>query len=189
LHIDATLVEAARRGDQGAFAELVRETHRSVYGLVYRLVGSHDDAADVMQETYLRVWRGLRSFRGDAAFGTWVYRVAANAAMSHLKKRSRDPEPVDPSDIVPFERPVIEPDQPLEAEALERALQKLPQAMRTVVVMKDMYGFTLEEIAKQVGATEGAVKVRLFRARRRIAELMYGNEVVVPMKRKKKKTG
>jgi RNA polymerase sigma-70 factor, ECF subfamily len=189
LHIDATLVEAARRGDQGAFEALVRETHRSVYGLVYRLVGNHDDAADVMQETYLRVWRGLRSFRGDATFDTWVYRVAANASMSHLKKRGRDPEPVDPTDVTPIDRPVTEPQEPLEAEALERGLAKLPVAMRTVIVMKDMYGFSLEEIATHVGATEGAVKVRLFRARRRLAELMYGNDVVVPMKKRQKASG
>ena len=185
MHIDATLVEAARRGDQGAFEALVRETHRSVYGLVYRLVGNPDDAADVMQETYLRVWRGLRSFRGDATFDTWVYRVAANAALSHLKKRGRDPEPVDPADMAPLEKPVPEPEEPLDVEALERALPKLPAAMRTVIVMKDMYGFSLEEIAKQVGATEGAVKVRLFRARRRLTELMYGSHVVVPLRRKK----
>ena len=186
MHIDATLVEAARRGDQGAFSDLVRETHTSVYGLVFRLVGNHDDAADVMQEIYLRVWRGLRNFRGDAAFDTWIYRVAANTAMTHLKKRSRAPEPVDPADLEPLERAAPEPETSPDSEAVEEALKKLPEAMRTVLVMKDMYGFTLEEIAKQVGATEGAVKVRLFRARRRIAELMYGNGVVVSIKRKKK---
>jgi RNA polymerase sigma-70 factor (ECF subfamily) len=185
LHIDATLVEAARRGDPGAFEALVGETHRSVFGLVFRLVGNHDDAADVMQETYLRIWRGLRSFRGDAAFDTWVYRVAANAALSHLKKRSRTPEPIDPADLEPLERPEPAREGPLDAEALERALKKLPEAMRTVIVMKDMYGFSLAEIAKHVGATEGACKVRLFRARRRVAELIYGDDVVVPIKRKK----
>ena len=185
MPIDATLVEAARRGDQGAFEALVHETHRSVYGLVFRLVGNHDDAADVMQETYLRIWRGLRSFRGDASFDTWVYRVAANTSMSHLKKRGRMPEPVDPVDLEPLEQAAPEPEMPLDAELLEQALKKLPEAMRTVIVMKDMYGFTLEEIAKQAGATESAVKVRLFRARRRLAELMYGNDVVVSIKRKK----
>jgi len=185
LHIDATLVEAARRGDQGAFSDLVRETNRSVYGLVFRLVGNHDDAADVMQETYLRIWRGLRNFRGDAAFDTWVYRVAANTAMTHLKKRGRTPEPVDPADLEPLERPAPEAETSPDAEAVEEALKKLPETMRTVLVMKDMYGFSLEEIAKQVGATEGAVKVRLFRARRRLAELVYGSDVVVSIKRKK----
>jgi RNA polymerase sigma-70 factor (ECF subfamily) len=185
LHIDATLVEAARRGDSGAFEELVRETHRSVYGLVFRLVGNHDDAADVMQEVYVRIWRGLRNFRGDAGFTTWAYRIAANTAVSFLKKRGREAAPVDPADLEPLETPAPGPEEPAGAEALERALAQLPVPMRTVVVMKDVYGFTLQEIAKQVGATEGAVKVRLFRARRKIANLMYGSDVVVPMKRKK----
>jgi RNA polymerase sigma-70 factor (ECF subfamily) len=162
LHIDATLVEAAKRGDTEAFESLIERTHKAVYGLVFRLVGNHDDAADVMQETYLRIWRSLRSYRGDAAFETWAYRIAANTAMTHLKKRGREAEPVDPA-----------------------TLARLPAAMRTVLVMKDVYGFSLAEIAKQVGATEGAVKVRVFRARRRLAEELYGNEVIVPMRRKK----
>ena len=187
MHIDATLVEAARGGDREAFEALVTQTHRGVYGLVFRLVGNHDDAADVMQETYLRIWRGLRTFRGDAEFGTWAYRIASNAAMSFLKKRGREADPMDPADIEPLERPASPEEAPLDAEALERALQKLPAAMRAVVVMKDVYGFSLAEIAKQVGATEGAVKVRLFRARRRLAGMMYGSDVVVPLKSKRKK--
>jgi RNA polymerase sigma-70 factor (ECF subfamily) len=184
LQIDGTLVEAARRGDSEAFDALVRETHRAVYGLVYRLVGNHDDAADVMQDTYLRVWRGLRSFRGDAAFNTWVYRIASNAALSHLKRRGKEAEPMDPAAMAPLEKVVAESDA-VPAEAIEDALARLPVPYRTVIVLKDVYGFSLEEIAKQVGSTEGAVKVRLFRARRRLADELYQNEVVVPMKRKK----
>jgi len=185
LQIDGTVVEAARRGDAEAFEALVRQTHRSVYGLVYRLVGSHDDAADVMQETYLRVWRGLRSFRGDSSFETWVYRVAANAAMSHLRRRGREPEPVDPAKLVPEEATTAGPDEGPSTDGVERALATLPVAQRTAVVLKDVYGFSVEEIAKRVGATEGAVKVRLFRARRRLAEELYRSNVVVPIKRKK----
>ena len=185
MQIDATLVEAAKRGDPGAVEALIAETHKAVYGLVYRLVGNHDDAADVMQETYLRIWRSLRSYRGDAAFGTWVYRIAANAAMSFLKRRGREAEPVDPAAIAETERPAADPEQPLDAEVLDGALARLPVSMRTVVVLKDVYGFTLDEIARQVGSTEGAVKVRLFRARRRLAEELYGNEEVVPMRKRK----
>jgi len=185
LHIDATLVEAAKRGDPEAFDSLIAETHKAVYGLVYRLVGNHDDAADVMQETYLRIWRSLRSYRGESAFGTWVYRIAANAALSHLKRRVREAEPVDPAALATAERPAADPEQPIDAELLDGALVKLPDSMRTVVVMKDVYGFSLEEIAKHVGATEGAVKVRLFRARRRLAEELYGNDEVVPMRKRK----
>ena len=184
MHRDATLVEAARRGDSEAFEALIEQTHKAVYGLVYRLVGNHDDAADVMQETYLRIWRSLRSYRGDAAFATWAYRIAANAAMTHLKRRGREAEPVDPADLAPLEQ-AVPVEEPLDSEVLDRALAKLPTPMRTVLVMKDVYGFSLAEIAKQVGATEGAVKVRVFRARRRLAEELYGNDVVVPMRRKK----
>jgi RNA polymerase sigma-70 factor (ECF subfamily) len=185
LHIDATLVEAAKRGDPGSFEALIERTHKAVYGLVFRLVGNYDDAADVMQETYLRIWRSLRSYRGDAAFETWAYRIAANTAMTHLKKRGREAEPVDPATLAPLERAEPSPEEPPDADRLEEALARLPAAMRTVLVMKDVYGFSLEEIAKQVGATEGAVKVRLFRARRKIADMMYASDVVVPMKRKK----
>lgn len=185
MYIDATLVEAAKRGDPEAFEALIEQTHKAVYGLVYRLVGNHDDAADVMQDTYLRIWRSLRSYRGDAAFATWAYRIAANAAMTHLKRRGREAEPVDPADLVPLERAPAQPEEPVESEALDRALARLPAAMRTVLVMKDVYGFSLAEIAKQVGATEGAVKVRVFRARRRLAGELYGNDVIVPMRRRK----
>ncbi|HJR19840.1 MAG TPA: RNA polymerase sigma factor [Actinomycetota bacterium] len=185
MHIDATLVEAARRGDPEAFESLLERTHKAVYGLVYRLVGNHEDAADVMQETYLRIWRSLRSYRGEAAFETWAYRIAANAAMTYLKRRGREAEPVDPATLAPLERAEPSPDEPPDAGALEEALARLPVAMRTVLVMKDVYGFSLAEIAKQVGATEGALKVRVFRARRRLAEELYGNDVIVPMRRKK----
>jgi RNA polymerase sigma-70 factor, ECF subfamily len=185
LYIDATLVEAAKRGDPEAFEALIAETHKAVYGLVYRLVGNHDDAADVMQDTYLRIWRSLRTYRGDAGFATWAYRIAANAAMTHLKRRGREAEPVDPADLAPLERAASAPEEPVDPGALDEALARLPAPMRTVLVMKDVYGFSLAEIAKQIGATEGAVKVRVFRARRRLAEELYGSDVVVPMRRKK----
>jgi RNA polymerase sigma-70 factor (ECF subfamily) len=181
LPTDATLVEAPRRGDVRAFEALVVRTHRAVYGLVWRLVGNHEDAADVMQETYLRIWRGLGRYRGDAAFETWAYRVAANAALSHLRRRAREPEPIDPGLLPPLAS-AAEPDGGLEAAAIERALLRLPAPMRTVIVLKDIYGFSLEEIARRLGATEGAVKVRLFRARRRLAEELYGDGVVVPIR-------
>lgn len=185
LQIDRTIVEAARRGDADAFETLVRETHRSVYGLVYRIVGNHDDAADVAQDVYVRVWRSLRAFRGDAAFETWVYRVATNAALSHLKRRGRAGEPLGPGELAALERPVDSSGEQLTAEEVDRALRRLPAAQRAVVVLKDVYGFSMQEIAQQVGTTEGAVKVRLFRARRRLAEELYRGGVIVPMKRKR----
>ena len=185
MQVPQQLIESVRRGEPGAFEELVRSTHRPVYSLVYRIVGNADDAADVTQDVYLRVWRGLRGFRGDANFSTWLYRVAANAALTHVKRRARGGVPTEPSEL---------PDLPAsdgteeraDAELLERALATLPDSQRAVVVLKDVYGWTCAEIGKQMGTTEGAVKVRLFRARQRLADELASAGVVVPIKKRRK---
>jgi RNA polymerase sigma-70 factor (ECF subfamily) len=180
VHVPQELVESCQRGDPGAFEELVRTTHRSVFSMVHRIVGNPDDAADVAQDVYVRVWRGLRNFRGDANFSTWLYRVAANTALTHVKRRARAGTPVDPETMP--EIPVTDAaEQRADADVLERAMAKLPPAQRAVVVLKDVYGWTCEEIGKEMGSTEGAVKVRLFRARQRLADQLATEGVVVPM--------
>lgn len=185
MQVPRELVEACKRGEPGAFDELVRETHRSVYSLIYRIVGNPDDAADVTQDVYLRVWRGLRSFRGDAEVTTWLYRVAANAALTFIKRRARQGAPVDPGEM--RDVPVADgTEQRADAEVLEAALAKLPPQQRAVVVLKDVYGWTCEEIGRRMGATEGAIKVRLFRARQRLADDLASSGVVVPIQRRKR---
>src|SRR6266849_2269972 len=83
------LVAAARRGDRTAFDELVRRTYVDTYTLAVRLTGNEEDARDVVQEAYLRAWKGIRRFRGASQFSTWLYRITANAAYSHVEKRGR----------------------------------------------------------------------------------------------------
>ena len=170
------LLEACRRGEAGAFEELVERTHRRVYTLAYRLVGDRHDAEDVAQEAYLRAFRALGRFREDARFETWLYRIVTNAAMTHLRRRGRfgvllseDRE----------ERPTGEPEarsveETVERDELKRALAALPPGTRTVIVLKDVYGLSVQEIAEEVGLTEGAVKLRLHRGRRRLKEAVYG---------------
>lgn len=187
MQVPQELIESCLRGDQGAFDELVRLTHRPVYSLVHRIVGNAEDAADVTQEVYLRVWRGLRTYRGDAEPSTWLYRVAANTALTFVRRRARGGVPTDPDDLPETAGP-DEVSRRDDAAALEAALAKLPAEQRAVVVLKDVYGWTCEEIGKQMGATEGAIKVRLFRARRRLAEDLVGAGVVVPLRKRKKKT-
>lgn len=186
MHVPRELVESCQRGDLGAFEELVRTTHRSVFSLVQRIVGNPDDAADVTQDVYVRVWRGLRNFRGDANFSTWLYRVAANTALTQIKRRARAGTPVDPETMVDV--PTVDgAEQRADADVLERVLAKLPPAQRAVVVLKDVYGWTCEEIGKEMGSTEGAVKVRLFRARQRLADQLAAEGIVVPMTKQKRK--
>lgn len=185
MNIPDTLVDACRRGEAGAFDELVHLTHRPVYTLVARIIGDPDDAADVTQEVYVRVWRGLDRFRGDAAFSTWLYRVAANTALSHLKRKRKAAEPMAIDDL-PDQEVGDDADRRADADALERALGRLSDQARVVVVLKDVYGWTCEEIGRAMGASEGAIKVRLFRARLRLADELASEGVVIPLSRKKK---
>lgn len=164
---------------------MVRQTHRSVYGVALRITGNPEDAADVTQEVYVRVWRSLRGFRGDANLATWLHRVATNASLSHLRRRGRMPEPIEDQAVIERVAAVGDEDARIDAGLVEEALGRLPDAYRVVVVLKDIYGMSCEEIGSKLGLTEGAVKVRLFRARRKLAEDLAGGGVVVPMRRKK----
>lgn len=182
MQLPDELVEAVRRGEPAAFEDFVRTTHAVVYTLAYRITGNAEDAKDVAQEVYVRAWRGLKNFRGDANLGTWLHRITVNTALTSIKRRSRRPIPSDPATMPEeFER---DP-QDNELRLLETALRGLQDSDRTVIVLKDVEGWTCEEIAQKTGTTEGAVKVRLFRARQRLSERLAAEGVVVPMRRRK----
>lgn len=169
------LLARVRRGDPRAFEEVVRATHRQAYTLAFRLVADRQEAEDVAQEAYLRVLRGLAAFREDSRFETWLHRIVTNTALNHLRRRGRfgelatEPEEA-PPDVSAPER--ID-ERVADRDALERALEALPAGLRTVVLLKDVYDLSCAEIAEEVGATEGAVKVRLHRARRRLRDLLF----------------
>jgi RNA polymerase sigma-70 factor, ECF subfamily len=174
----ATLVTAAKDGDRAAFEELVRATYADAYTLAYRLTGDEEDARDVVQDAYLRAFRGLRRFRGDAQFSTWLYRIVANCAATALGKRSRARHE-DLSDEGSFadERPDADPALLAEASSLRdqvgAALEGLPPRLRAVVVLRDVYDLPHEAIAEELGITEAAAKVRLHRARRKLREQLF----------------
>jgi RNA polymerase sigma-70 factor (ECF subfamily) len=173
--VSRELLEACRRGEPGAFEEVVERTNRQVYTLAYRLVGDRHEAEDVAQEAYLRAYRSLRGFRGDARFETWLYRIVANAAMSQLRRRGRFGDLLgDNQDVVSLQPAARQIEETVEEDEIKTALQALPLGQRTAVVLKDVYGFSCQEIADEIGVSEGAVKVRLHRARRRLKELIYG---------------
>jgi len=174
----AALVDAARDGDRAAFDELVRATSRDTYTLAFRLVGNEEDARDVVQETYLRAYKGIGKFRGDAQFSTWLYRITANCAANQLgrRKRHRHDELLDDA---PLEDTVPERDPSAQAEAsnlrdrLTDALEELPPRLRAVVVLRDVYDLPHDAIAAELGISESAAKVRLHRARRKLRERLF----------------
>lgn len=172
------LVVAARDGDQLAFEQLVRATYADSYTLAYRLTGDEEDARDVVQESYLRAYRGLKRFRGDAQFTTWLYRITANCASTHLGRRSRQRHEELPDDAAIAEsNPDLDPQARAEAaatrERLQAALQLLPPRLRAVVVLRDVYDLPHEAIAAELGISESAAKVRLHRARKKLREQLF----------------
>ncbi len=174
----ADLVEAARAGDRQAFEDLVRATTAETYTLALRLTGNEEDARDVVQETYLRAYKGLKRFRGESAFTTWLYRITANCASTALSKRSKHRhEDIDDEAGIADLRPEVDPelraDASLERERVSAALADLPAPLRAVVVLRDVYDLPHEAIAAELGITEGAAKVRLHRARRKLRETLF----------------
>lgn len=171
------LVAAARDGDQGAFEELVRQTYVGTYTLAYRLTGNEEDARDVVQETYLRAWKAMKRFRGDAQFSTWLYRITANTSASMTQRRSRQrADSLDDTEVID-DRPFVNPEASSEASALHErlsaAVAQLPPKLRAVVVLKDIYDLSHEDIAEELGISEAAAKVRLHRARKRLRDVLF----------------
>jgi RNA polymerase sigma-70 factor, ECF subfamily len=174
------LVAAARGGDRAALDELVRVTYRATYTLAYRLTGNEDDARDVVQEAYLRAYRGLRRFRGEAQFTTWLYRITANCSANLLAKRARTS-----TETLADDAPVVDarvdhdPEQRMAGEdervRIAEALAVLPWRLRQVVVLRDIYDLPHGSIATELGISEAAAKVRLHRARRRLREILVSD--------------
>jgi RNA polymerase sigma-70 factor (ECF subfamily) len=168
------LIARAQDGDRAAFAALVRAHQDEVYTLARRLVGDPHLAADIAQETLVRAWRALPRFRGDAQLSTWLHRITVNTAWTQ-KDRARRSAALPLDDY--YELPALpgrdDPEtagQLLELRGqLRHALDQLPEGQRQVVVMKDIYGWSHGEIAGVMGISVAAAKVRLHRARARLA--------------------
>jgi len=172
------LVAEARGGSRHAFDALVRRTWEDTYSLAYRLTGNAEDAREVCQEAYLRAFRGLRRFRGDARFTTWLYRITANCASTQLGRRRRHRheelnDEVEPFDESPAHDPVLRAESLTLRDSVQNALAALPPRLRAVVVLRDIYDLSHELIAAELGISVSAAKVRLHRARLRLRDDVF----------------
>jgi RNA polymerase sigma-70 factor, ECF subfamily len=170
-------VELARAGDDAAFERLVAATHRETYTMALRLTGCPEDARDVTQEAYFRAYRGLAEFRGDARFRTWMYRITANVASTHLGRRRRHRHDELPDVDLADPRHDIDPALVADAGDLRdrvvAALDDLPPKLRAVVVLRDVYEMPHDDIARELGISVTAAKVRLHRARHRLRSELF----------------
>jgi RNA polymerase sigma-70 factor (ECF subfamily) len=172
---DAALIDSIRRGAPGSREALYHRYKRRVFALAVRIVGAMD-AEEVSQEAFIRIFRGLPKFRGDSALGTWIYRLAVNAALSHRSRRgsglgqaaTADPE-------IPLDAALQEAPPPGDAALrarLERALWRLPVGYRTVIVLHDVEGLEHEEVAAILGCHVGTSKSQLHKARGKLREIL-----------------
>lgn len=171
---DAALVALATDGDRSAFEELVRRHERSVYQVCYRFTGRHEEAADLAQETLLRAWRALGSFRGQAQFSTWLYRIAVNTALGRSSK-ARDAEvPLDdgPALVSGTEPPDAALERAARARQVRAAIARLPRRQRATVILRIYHELTHEQIAETMGGSVGTAKANLFHALRNLRAML-----------------
>jgi RNA polymerase sigma-70 factor (ECF subfamily) len=160
--IDRALVRRFQAGDRRAFVELMERHERRVYNLAYRMLGRAEDARDATQDVFLSCYRNLERFRGDSAFGTWLYRIAANACYDALRKR-----PLAVSiDALSSEPPAADhADRAAAAADVHRALQAVPPEFRSVLVLFELQDLSVDDIAEALEIPVGTVKSRLHRGR------------------------
>lgn len=167
---DEALLEEYLGGTQAAYQTLMRRHEERIFALAYRMTGDRSDALEATQDTFIAAFRRAASFRGEASFGTWLYRIGINASRDLLRKRRRLPEPVaDPSEkVTAVARQPIE-DMVVDRLDLVQALQELTEEYRQAVVLHDLGGVPYEEIAATIGVPIGTVKSRISRGRRLLA--------------------
>lgn len=183
---EAALIQRCGAGDDGACTELVEAHQRMVYQLALHLLGNHDDALDLSQEVFLRVFKTLRAFRGQSALRTWIYRIVINQARNRQRwwRRRRRADQVSLDEHawshgeLTAESEVSSPDRMYDqketAERLWRAVNQLPFEQKSAIVLREIHGLSYEEIAFSVGVVVGTVKSRLARARDTLREELRG---------------
>ena len=176
---DATLVQRTLAGQTQSYNVLVERYQRQVYNLAYRMVGSAEDAGDMVQETFLRAYGALSSFRQDASFLTWLYKICSNLCIDFLRSRrskgalSLDFELEEGREPAALDRGYDPEDTAVRgavSEVVQKAVMNLPAKYRVVVVMRHLQGLSVEEIAEQLNLPSGTVKTHLFRARDMLRE-------------------
>ncbi|HEY5613236.1 MAG TPA: RNA polymerase sigma factor RpoE [Lysobacter sp.] len=177
--LDQELVRRAQRGDSTAFDALVRKYQHRIIGLIGRYIPDWSECQDVAQETFLRAYRALGNFRGDAQFYTWLHRIAVNTAKNHLVAQNRRPptDDIDVGDAEQFDTGIRlrnndTPEHELLRQEIERTVMRvvdaLPEELRSAISLREVEGLSYGEIAARMGCPIGTVRSRIFRAREAI---------------------
>lgn len=169
---EAELIKACMENDQLAQRKLYDQYKRAMFTICYRITGDYEQAQDVLQEGFVKVFRGLPSFRGDSTLGAWIKTIIVRTAYGKLRSRKMFFEPLD---NVPADE-VVDWGDFLQAEYLEKAILSLPDGYRTVFTMIEVEGYSHKEVAEMMGISTGTSKSQLFYAKRKLREILsdYG---------------
>jgi RNA polymerase sigma-70 factor (ECF subfamily) len=175
------LVDRCRQGDRESFAQLMRLHERQIYNFTYRMLGDEEEAEDLTQDIFVAAFKGIRKFRGEAKFSTWLYRIALNQTRNRIKYLSRrdffakQSRRVQYRQESPWENPDLLPDSAPTPEQwtltksmaaqVQECLNQIPPQARQILVMRDVQGFSYEELSEMLSLNPGTVKSRLHRAR------------------------
>lgn len=181
---DNELARLASEGDTEAFEEIYRRYRRLVYAVALRMTGNREDAEDLTQDSFVALLRKIGSFRGDATFVSWLYRLTINQVLMHFRRRRSRPEDQTPDGEVPepgysLARP-FNSTHMIDRIAIERAVQQLPRGYRTTFILYDVEGHEHEEIARMTKRTAGTSKSQLHKARARLRELLSSRWPMLP---------
>jgi RNA polymerase sigma-70 factor (ECF subfamily) len=171
---DAALVAAVLGGERAAFDVIVERHQRAVYHVCYRFTNNQADASDLVQDVFVRAYRGLARYKGQAALGTWLYRIAVNVCLNKVSARRVTLEPLDDNPIV--DTGLERPDEPLmrsdRDRQLKAAIARLPKKQRATVILRVYHELPHEEIARLLGSSVGAVKANFFHALNSLRRLL-----------------
>ena len=180
---EAKIIRAVVDGNTNAFEDLVLEYQKQVYHIALKMTGTEEDAFDLSQEVFLKAFRSLSTFRGEAGFGSWLYRMTANLCIDFLRKKKRQGGQIisldaEEEDRGPTELPDLrsEPQHALEKKELQKkgraGLERLPHEQKLILVLRDVEGFSYQEISDALKIELGTVKSRIYRARAHLARLL-----------------
>lgn len=186
--MESGFIKRARQGDGDAFEALMGAYEKKVYCLCLRMLGNAQDGEDAAQEAMLRIWQKLPQFREECAFSTWVYRVTASVCTDAIRRRSLRTQPsleamqeegFEPQDGSPTPQQAVESSE--RQEVVKRAIDAVPEPMRSVFLLRDVHGLSVEETAQALNVSKGTVKSRLSRAREKVAAALRQSGVCLGM--------
>jgi RNA polymerase sigma-70 factor (ECF subfamily) len=185
------LINRAKKGDIEAFEQLIEGCQKKVFNIAFRMLGNYDDASELAQEVFLKAYKSIKNFKGDSLFNTWIYKVTTNACLDEIRKRKN-------KKVVSLDEDVeiggneikrqIKDDSPgpeLAAEdnelkrAVKDSINMLSEEYRTVIVLRDIQGFSYEEIANIIKCPEGTVKSRINRARQALKKILQKKKELI----------